>query len=150
MEIKNILFIEDNEIKAKDVNSYILSQCPGYTVTIKDSFRDGVREIMTNSYDLLLLDMSLPTWDRKDSKLGEGFERFGGITIMREMKRKKRPLPTIVITMFNEFGIGKSFIDLNQLNNHLKDEFNDFYIGYVQYISRETKWKEELHKYLIK
>lgn len=148
METKKILFIEDNEIKAKDVTTFIQSKFPTYEVIIKDSFRGGVREIIKNSYDLLLLDMSLPTWDGKDSKTNEGFERFGGITILREMKRKKRQFPTVVITMFNEFGIGKTFIDLNQLNDHLKEEFDDFYKGYVQYISRETKWKDELLKFL--
>jgi CheY-like chemotaxis protein len=148
MGTKKILFIEDNEIKAKDVTSFILEKYPNYEVVIKDSFRGGVREIIKNSYDLLLLDMSLPTWDRKDSRSNEGFERFGGITIMREMKRKKREFPTVVITMFNEFGIGKTFIDLSQLNNHLVKEFSSFYLGYVQYVSRETKWKEELQKFL--
>lgn len=141
---KKILFIEDNQIKADDVSTYVKEQIKDVEITIRSSFRAGLKEVIKENYDFLLLDMSLPTWDRKDSNSNEGFERFGGVTIMREMKRKKKEIPTVVITMFHEFGIGESFIDLKQLDSHLNTEFSSFYKGAVQYISRETKWKEEL------
>ncbi len=141
---KKILFIEDNLIKMEAVLKVVKTNYPNAEITTKDSFRSGLRELIGNSYDILLLDMSLPTWDREDVKKQEGFERFGGETIMREMKRKERLTPTIVITMFSEFGIGKSFIDLVDLDQHLKSEFNEFYNGFVKYSSSEKKWEDEL------
>lgn len=145
---KKILFIEDNLIKAESVIKLLQSQYPNFEVTLKDSFRSGLRDLMTNTYDFLLLDMSLPTWEREGVKKQEGFERFGGETIMREMKRKDKWIPTIVITMFSEFGIGKSFINLVDLDKHLKSEFGNFYHGYVKYSSSEKKWEDELIKAL--
>ncbi len=141
---KKVLFIEDNMIKAEAVLKLIHEEMPKVSVTTKDSFRSGLREIMSQEYDILLLDMSLPTWERDRVKKQEGFERFGGETIMREMKRKNIIVPTIVITMFNEFGIGKSFVNLIDLDLHLKSEFEDFYKGYVKYSSSEKKWEIEL------
>ena len=120
----------------------------GIEIEIRDSFRAGLRDIMSNSYDVLLLDMSLPTWERESVRKQEGFERFGGETIMREMKRKNKLIPTIVITMFSEFGMGKSFIDLENLDKHLQLQFNDFYHGYIKYSSSERKWEDELIKVL--
>lgn len=145
-----ILFIEDNLIKMEAVLKVVQTTYPNAVITTKDSFRSGLKELISNSYDILLLDMSLPTWDRESVKKQEGFERFGGETIMREMKRKKKLIPTIVITMFNEFGIGKSFIDLIDLDKHLTSEFKEFYNGYVKYSSSEKKWEDELKKALDK
>ena len=141
---KKILFIEDNLIKMEAVLSVVKANYPNIEITTRDSFRSGLRELIGNSYDILLLDMSLPTWDREGVKKQEGFERFGGETIMREMKRKHKLTPTIVITMFSEFGIGNSFIDLVDLDKHLRSEFKDFYKGYVKYSSSEKKWEDEL------
>lgn len=145
---KNILFIEDNLIKAEAVSQFINDLSQNYKIITKDSFRGGLKEIIGGNYDLLLLDMSLPTWKRGDAPNQEGFERFGGVTIMREMKRKKKIIPTIVITMFNEFGIGHSFIDLIELDKHLKSEFEDFYQGIVKYSSSENKWEDDLLNFL--
>lgn len=145
-----ILFIEDNLIKREAVLKVVLTTYPNAEITTKDSFRSGLKELISNSYDILLLDMSLPTWDRESVRKQEGFERFGGETIMREMKRKNKLTPTIVITMFNEFGIGKSFIDLIDLDKHLKSEFDEFYNGYVKYSSSEKKWEDDLQKALEK
>lgn len=142
--LKKILFIEDNLIKMDAVLELLKVRCPKFEISTKDSFRSGLREVIANSFDVLLLDMSLPTWDRDGVKKQEGFERFGGETIMREMKRKNRLTPTIVITMFSEFGVGSSFIDLEELDKHLKSEFDEFYCGYVKYSSSEKKWEDEL------
>jgi CheY-like chemotaxis protein len=141
---KKILFIEDNLIKLEAVLNVLNSNIPNAVIITKDSFRSGLKELMDNSFDILLLDMSLPTWDREGVKKQEGFERFGGETIMREMKRKSKLTPTVVITMFSEFGIGKSFIDLVDLDRHLKSEFKEFYKGFVKYSSSERKWEDEL------
>lgn len=146
--LKKILFVEDNLIKAEAVSKFVQDQSKDYLITNKDSFRGGLKEIIHEDYDLILLDMSLPTWKRGDAPNQEGFERFGGLTIMREMKRKKKLIPTVVITMFNEFGIGQSFVDLIELDKHLKSEFADFYQGYVKYSSSENKWEDELLNFL--
>lgn len=147
---KKILFIEDNLIKMEAVLKVLELHYSNAQIITKDSFRTGLKELIENHYDVLLLDMSLPTWDREGVSKQEGFERFGGETIMREMKRKKKHVTTIVITMFNEFGIGKSFIDLIDLDHHLNREFKEFYHGFVKYSSSERKWEVELINILNK
>lgn len=46
--------------------------------------------------------------------------------------------------MFSEFGIGKSFMDVNELDGMLNENFNDFYKGYIYYSSQQDNWKEQL------
>lgn len=143
MKIK-ILFIEDNKTKAEAVKKFVLETSEIYDLTIKESFTSGLRELFTNTFDILFVDMSLPTREGLLSNSINNFEHLGGHKIMSEMKRKKLLMPTILITMFSEFGIGKTFMDINELDEILSREFEDFYKGYVYYSSQEESWKENL------
>lgn len=139
-----ILFIEDNKTKAEAVKKFVLDNFDKYDITIKESFTSGLRELFTNNFDVLFVDMSLPTREGASSNSINNFEQLGGHKIMSEMKRKKMLLPTILITMFSEFGVGKSFMDIKELDEILSGEFKDFYKGYIYYSSQEESWKENL------
>lgn len=56
-----------------------------------------------HEYDFLILDMTIPMWEKGDNDFGRNYEQFGGERILREMKRKKMILPTILFTMFDVF-----------------------------------------------
>lgn len=145
-----ILFIEDNKTKAEAVKKFVLDNFKTCDITIKESFTSGLRELFIHNFDILFVDMSLPTREGQSSNSINNFEHLGGHKIMSEMKRKKLLLPTILITMFSEFGVGKSFMDINELDEILSGEFKDFYKGYIYYSSQEESWKKNLRTSLDK
>lgn len=145
-----VLFIEDNKTKAEDIKNFLASKYASYNLTIKESFTSGLKDLFTNKYDILFLDMSLPTRDGSPNNSINNFEQLGGHKILSEMKRKKKNIPTILITMFSEFGVGKTFMDISELDEILKKNFDDFYKGYVYYSSREDSWKKNLSIHLDK
>jgi CheY-like chemotaxis protein len=142
--MNNILFIEDNRAKADDVSLFMNENYPEINFEIKESFTSGLRELFKNRYDLLFLDMSIPTREGDANSLINNFEQLGGYQILSEMKRKKKQIPTILITMFNEFGVNSSFFNLNEIDELCMNEFSDFYLGAVYYTSRDATWKEKL------
>jgi len=147
--MKKILFIEDNKTKSEEVKKFIDEYCNGNTkIIIKESFTSGLRELFSNDYDFLLVDMSLPTRDDSTTNLTGNHEQLGGHRIMSEMKRKNLNIPTVLITMFSEFGINESFMDIKELNKLLEREFDKFYLGYVYYSSKEENWKSNLKELL--
>lgn len=141
---KKILLIEDDQKKVDDIKSFIIDNYKNIDLTIKESYQSGLKEIMTNEFDLLMLDMSLPTWDLADYEGVGSFEKFGGFKIMKEMDRKKKIVKTILITMFDDFGESDSSITLNQIDEIFSTQFSQFYMGYVFYNSKESNWKEIL------
>lgn len=144
-----ILLIEDDKKKIEDVRQFVLSIDSTYTVLVKESYQSGLRQLLTEDYDLLLLDMSMPTWDKPLTGHVSHFEKFGGYMIMKELSRNKKHINTILITMFDDFGEADSSLTLSKLNVKLLEEFSDFYISYVYYNSQESDWQEKLLK-LIK
>lgn len=147
MKIK-ILFIEDNKTKADDVKLYLNNNYDDIDIVIKESFTSGLKELFKNDYSLLLLDMSLPTRDGSPNNSINNFEQLGGHKILSEIKRKKKYIPTILITMFSEFGVGKSFMDIKELDEVLQTSFESFYKGLVYYSSREDNWQNKLKNHI--
>jgi hypothetical protein len=88
--------------------------------------------------------MSIPTFDKTPLESGGHYEKFGGYKVLREIIRKKRPVKTILITMFDDFGESDLSITLSQIDESLKKEFSNIYLGSVFYHARENKWQEDL------
>ncbi|TLY45132.1 MAG: response regulator [Gammaproteobacteria bacterium] len=145
---KKILLIEDDEKKIEDIRAFIEDKFKDVDFIIKESYNSGLRELMLNNYDILLLDMSLPTWETKEFEGVGRFEKFGGYNILKEMTRKNINIKTILITMFDDFGESDSSLTLNEIDQLLKINFSSFYMGYVFYSSRESNWKQILEQKL--
>ena len=144
-----VLLIEDNKTKANDVKSFLNENFSNIEITIRESLTSGLRDLFSHDYQFLLLDMSLPTREGAMNNTVNNFEQLGGHRVLSEMKRKNKRIPTILITMFSEFGVGESFLDIKNLDILLKKDFNDFYMGSVFYSSQNEDWKNNLNN-LIK
>ncbi|MBV7268950.1 hypothetical protein [Winogradskyella luteola] len=145
--MNNILLIEDDAKKVKDISSFISEKYKNVNLVVEKSFRGGLKQIYDNEFDLLLIDMTIPKWGDNISGESIEYESFGGFNIMKEMKRKKRIIPSIMITMFNEFGVEDSFISLESIDNLCKSNF-EFYKGLVYYTSKNEEWMSNLEDLL--
>ena len=145
--MSKILIIEDDKIKIEKLSLFF----EGNDLTIKESYHSGLKELNSffSTYDFLILDMSIPLWDKGSTDLGGNHEQFGGERILREMKRRKKELPTILVTMFDFFPVENGNLTFEALNEHLKKQFSSFYLGAVFYNASEDNWKSELEN-LIK
>lgn len=140
-----ILLIEDDKKKAQDIKDYINETMDGNTnLQVRQSYQSGIRELIKSSFDLLLLDMSIPTWDKSINEPGGNFEKFGGYKVLKESKRKGKIIRTILVTMFEDFGSDDSSLNLNDIDAELKSRFSPYYLGFVFYNARESDWKNKL------
>lgn len=139
-----VILVEDDSKKIDDVKFFFSQNVPNSILTIKESYQSGIREILHNDYDLLLLDMSLPTYDKTPYEQGGPHEKFGGYLLLKELIRNHRKIKTVLITMFDDFGESDLSITLTQINEILQNEFSDVYLGAVFYNSKENKWQEDL------
>jgi CheY-like chemotaxis protein len=118
------------------------------SLTIKESYHSGLKSLVTSDFGLLLLDMSMPTWDRSPNENGGDYEKFGGLKILKELKRKNKLLPTILITMFDNFGESDNSVTLKQLEEVLQNDYPDCYLGSVFYRSDLSQWENDLDQIL--
>lgn len=134
-----ILAIEDDKIKIDELRLLIGNE----DLVIRESFQSGLSELRNNIYDLLILDMTIPLWDRENNDISQHYEQLGGEKLLREMQRKKLHLPTILFTMFDKFSLENEIITFDQINEKYKSKYH-FYVGGIFYDSIQDNWKEEL------
>lgn len=146
----SVILIEDDSKKIEDIRDFLTKDLLINNLVVKESYQSGIKEIIKTDYDLLLLDMSIPTFDKSPQESGGHYEKFGGYKVLREIVRKNRSLKTILITMFDDFGESDSSITLHQIDESLHRAFPSIYQGSVFYNSKENKWKEDLRHILDK
>lgn len=108
--------------------------------TCKMSFHSGMKAIYEKSYDLLLLDMSMPMYDVTVRDTGGRPLPLAGRDILFKMHRSNIHTKVVVITQYEDF----EGISLEQLNSDLHLDFPTLYCGSVYYNTTHDTWKEEL------
>jgi DNA-binding response OmpR family regulator len=82
-----ILMIEDDNYKVQKV----LEHLQKHKVDVKKSYNSGMRALLKEEYDAVILDMTFPTFDERSLPKPEM-----GLQVLREMKRKKITLPVLI------------------------------------------------------
>ncbi len=139
-----ILVVDDYEEKLNEIEKFIILEFSDFQVNKRRSYQSGLKEILTEEYDLILLDMSMPTYDISKGEKGGNKKPFAGKEILRQMQRKKIDSPVIIITQFKTFGEAPNSLSINELNLELKNFAN--YIDTVIYVYGNVMWKKDLKK----
>lgn len=144
-----ILLVEDDAPKRTHVERFLKLLDPTMTITVARSVNSALDELETHVPDLILLDMSLPTFDISDRESGGRPQVFGGAEILRHMTLAGINCPTVVITGYEAFPreAGKP-VDLSFMRSELEREFPQLIRSILHYNSTYDEWKTELQKTL--
>lgn len=147
MRSVRILLVEDETPKSTHIEHFLKNLAPNVMISLAKSVNSALDALEQNVPDLLLLDMSLPTFDIGDRESGGRPQGFGGIEILRYMTLAEIACPTIVITGYEAFlrEAGKT-VDLSQIKTELETEFPNLLRGVLHYNSTFDEWKIELMK----
>ncbi|HIF9079602.1 TPA: response regulator [Photobacterium damselae] len=140
---KNILIVEDNAFKRDKIISFLNEEFD-LSIDIAMSFTSGWQELSKKIYDVVILDMSLPTYDITGSDKGGNFRTFGGRELARKMKRRKIMSKKIFITQYDSFSHKEINLSIESLSNVLEKELGDEFLGIVYFDSNSSTWKKIL------
>ena len=143
-----ILIIEDDDIKHQHLENYCQTIIDDSEFVWKKSYQSGLNEIMSdNTYDLILLDMSMHIYEKTAEESGGSFETYAGRMILSEIDINEIDTKVIVVTGYDVYSDGKT---LKTLKEELRSEFGDFYIDTIYFIGSEGKWQIELTDLITK
>ena len=140
--MRNILIIEDNATKLQHIKDFCTNYVQESSLTDRQSYNTAQQEVIFHGseYDIILLDVSMNTYDTKKDDNGEQ-EPLAGANILRFMKLRHIRTPVIVVTMYESFVDG---VRINALDERFKKQYGDIYKGFVYYNLKNEDWKEEL------
>ncbi|EKN5094275.1 response regulator [Yersinia enterocolitica] len=145
-----ILLAEDETPKQKHIEEFLKQYNAEFNMIITRSVNSTLDAIEDNDIDLLLLDMSLPTYEIGDRENGGRPQGFGGINILRHMKLEGIIINTIVITGYegfkrNENDTDKSIhVNLVQLRYELNRDFSEIFLDLLHFSSIDKTWESRL------
>jgi CheY-like chemotaxis protein len=145
----NVLIIEDDDEKAKKLEEFIHSEYSGSQVSLAHSFSTGLRALISgaNKLDIVLLDMSMPTYDVSQQEPSGGTPvALAGKELLAQMRLRSIQVPAIVVTMFDAFTEGTKRASLDQLAEELKGSLSPPYVGYVYYNTAQEGWMAALKR----
>lgn len=139
MEVK-ILLVEDDRNKANTIASFLQDTYPEMDIEHAMSYQSGIEKAMSNQYDLLLLDMSIPNYDIEGTGSSEDTLKNGGELIIYELLDEGIDFDCTIITQYETINDEP----LSVIDERLLELCGDKYHGYIQYQTYTDEWKQKL------
>lgn len=145
----NIIIANDIETRATEVESFLKDTYQDIKVVKRFSYKDTLKEILTRNFDLLILDITMPTYFNKEmfSPQSGTIRSLAGINILERMFIERLFVNTVLFT-----GL-ETFYDKHNHQLTIDDIINDvkkfpFYKGVIRDNGERTMWQNELIKYI--
>ena len=145
-----ILIVEDNEYKREKVSTFLREEFEGVEIYQAHSYTSGLESSLSCSADFIILDMSLPSFDKKESEDGGRFRTYGGKEIARKMKRKKIPTPFVILTQYTSFSDDTGEFSIETIAEEVSAQNGDTFMGIIYYSGSEYHWKNMLKEKILK
>jgi CheY-like chemotaxis protein len=139
-----ILVVEDEDPKRRNVLHTIHEIVVDASIEEAKSVTSALKALKQDQFDLVLLDMSLPSFDVGPGESGGRPQGFGGTELLRSMDRMNLSVPVIVVTAYEAFSSGAAQISLDALRTDLMQKFPNLFRGLVFYDSIFSTWSDEL------
>lgn len=139
-----VYLVEDDSLKAERMTKFLVSHFPEFEIKVFGSFQSGLRAIEENTPELLILDMTIPTFDRGHNKREGRLRPLGGYDLMRKLKLRNTQTLVIVVTQLETFGEGEDEVSFSEISSRCKREFPGVFLGSVYFRQGEATWQDEL------
>ncbi|GAA0251878.1 hypothetical protein [Methylorubrum aminovorans] len=153
MSKRKILLVEDEEHKINDLSRRIsASTLSNAELTVAKSVRDAIRDVMQFKYDIVILDMALPTFtkEKKSGETGGLAQASGGIEVIRMMQKIKQAASIIIVTQYPDIFISGQLIKLKKIKDTLRQRYEVDVAGVVLYSYESQEWMSSFDNLLEK
>lgn len=143
-----ILLIEDNPHKQSRILEFLESFDSTLKVNTATSFTSGCKAAESEVFDLVILDISLPTYDRSPADSGGRFRILGGREIARKLTRKGSAPKMFFLTQYSSFSDKGTSYTFESLSAELSIECGSDFRGMIFFETTSSKWKQALGQVL--
>ena len=143
-----VLLVEDEDPKRRHIEAFLRTASPAVVFTTARSVRSALDSLTESKPDLVLLDMSLPTFDIGSNESGGRPQGFGGSELLRKMELEGVDCPVIVLTGYDAFNKAGEQVGLEELRQELAEDHPDIFLALLQFNSAYGDWQDRLRAIL--
>ncbi|GGY48847.1 response regulator [Pseudoduganella albidiflava] len=141
---QKILLVEDNPYKQSRILDFLNSLDGSIQITTAASFTSACQRVLEQDFTLIVLDVSLPTYDRSASDSGGKFRILAGREIARKLTRAKSKTKIVFLTQYSSFSDKGNSYTFDSLAKQLRLDCGDSFVGMVFFDATSALWKEAL------
>tara|TARA_R110000868_G_scaffold173188_1_gene409257 strand:+ start:2333 stop:2776 length:444 start_codon:yes stop_codon:yes gene_type:complete len=126
----------EDELHKREELTACLQQFFSGNVEIEDvdSVHAAFWAVSVNDYDLIILDMALPTFSTEGSAAERGHDQaLGGVEVLRALKARNLNAKIIIITQYPDITVGGKRLKLDAAADALSRRYDQQVIGAVLY-----------------
>jgi CheY-like chemotaxis protein len=143
--MRSILLVEDEDPKRRHIGDFLRQTVGAVVVEEARSVTSAIARLETTEFSLVILDMSLPTFDQSDIEPGGRPQGFGGTEVIRHVALSEMVCPIVVVTGYEVFPKGEGAqMNIDDLVQQLTSEFPSLVRGVLHYSSALEEWKVKL------
>lgn len=139
-----ILLIEDDNLKYELLAGFIKDSIQSVVILRAASYQAGVSRLSVESFDFVLLDMTLPVSDLELSPVGMEWLTFGGQLVLRECKRRRVAARIVVVSQYKTFVRDNEEVSFEQLRDEILQQNEGLVVGCVRLDRAADNWKQEI------
>lgn len=145
-----ILLVEDEQHKRDELSLFLLEAGLGeISLDSAESVGDAIMSVESNDYDLIILDMALPTFSVNEV-VDEGGQdqQTGGVEILRELKALGKSANVIVVTQYTDVSLGGRHVKLREARKLLSIRYKQNILGLIGYKYKSKSNRSKLTRIL--
>ena len=140
-----ILIVEDDEFKAAQLRPILRGRG---AILLVQSVREAVVRVLKEDFDLIVLDMALPTFTKSPLSSGGTAQAQGGMEVIRALKSRRASVPIIIVSQYPDLEIEGSFLALQSCPTILRERYDANLIGAVLFDFDDQSWEERFRSLL--
>lgn len=145
-----IYIVEDDGLKLERVMGFLSEFMPQHDCEVAASFQSGLRLVESRTPDLIILDMTLPTFDRAPNAHEGRLRPLGGYDLLRKLQLRKVETKVIVLSQLVSFGDEVKRVSFAEIIQRCKDEFPQIFVEGVYFDQSDISWQHSLLNLIAK
>ena len=135
-----VLLVEDDVYKSDDIKKTFFNQ---HIVHIARSVKDAVCSVEEKQYDLIVLDMALPTFRKQVKSAGGTTQASGGVEVIRAIQRAQIKSTVVIVSQYPDLEIDGKYLPLEKSSAFLLKRYGVNVVGAVRYDYDDKGWVKE-------
>ena len=140
----HVLIVEDDDHKLDVLVATLHSVVPDAEVQLVTSVSTAVRAVNSQSFDLIVLDMALPSHEAVVGGGAPMSQLTGGLELLFELQSLARQDPCVIVTQYPEIEICGEFYPLKLASKAIEERYETRVLGCLEYTDANSDWRVEL------
>lgn len=144
-----VLLVEDDQFKQEQVEQTLREACPEVQFLLCRSVQQAVEVLRASAFDLIVLDISLPSHESRPGGAQPLSQPSGGVEVLLELAYDERQDKVVILTQYPEIEFDGRLHPLNRFAKVISGSMSVNIAGVLLFNRQDQSWQNHLRKALL-